>query len=67
MKARNIVLQSFDAMQGTIARQKIAAYPPDYVVDIPRNLCMILDFDKAAELIRFGYEEAEQSLAEMLD
>jgi len=67
VKARNIVLQSFDAMQGTIARQKIAAYPPDYVVDIPRNLCMILDFDKAAELIRFGYEEAEQSLAEMLD
>nr|WP_321514026.1 patatin-like phospholipase family protein [uncultured Pseudodesulfovibrio sp.] len=62
MKARNIVLQSFDAMQGTIARQKIAAYPPDHVLEIPRNLCMILDFDKAAALIQYGYDKADTIL-----
>ncbi|WP_319543528.1 patatin-like phospholipase family protein [uncultured Pseudodesulfovibrio sp.] len=62
MKARNIVLQSFDAMQGTIARQKIAAYPPDHVLEIPRNLCMILDFDKAAALIQYGYDKADTLL-----
>jgi len=67
MKTRNIVLQSFDAMQGTIARQKIAAYPPDHVLEIPRNLCMILDFDKAAALIQYGNDVAAEHLSGMLD
>ncbi|NDV19325.1 serine protease [Pseudodesulfovibrio sp. JC047] len=67
VKARNIVLQSFDAMQGTIARQKIAAYPPDHVLDIPRNLCMILDFDKAVPLIQFGHDLAAEKLAGVLE
>lgn len=67
MKTRNIVLQSFDAMQGTIARQKIAAYPPDHVLEVPRNLCMILDFDKAAPLIQYGYDLAAERLSGVLD
>lgn len=66
VKSRNILLQSFDAMQGTIARQKIAAYPPDYVLEIPRNVCQILDFDKADELIQFGYDFAKKNLPNSL-
>jgi NTE family protein len=60
--AYDVLSQSFDAMQGTIARQKIAAYPPDYVLDIPRNLCRMIDFDKADQLIDFGYRTAEERL-----
>ncbi|MEF2230560.1 MAG: patatin-like phospholipase family protein [Pseudodesulfovibrio sp.] len=56
--AYNILYRSFDAMQGTIARQKIAAYPPDCVIDIPANLCGLFDFDKARQLIDYGYEKA---------
>lgn len=66
IRAREIVSQSFDAMQGTIARQKIAAYPPDYVLEIPRNLCSLMDFDKAAALIQYGYEKAEKHLPSVL-
>ena len=53
-----VVDQAFDAMQGTIARQKIAAYPPDILVEIPRNLCGALEFDRARELMDVGYRAA---------
>ncbi|MCT4646297.1 MAG: patatin-like phospholipase family protein [Carboxylicivirga sp.] len=54
---------AFDAMQNTIARQKLAAYPPDYLIDIERNACGTLDFDKADEMIALGYQKAEELLA----
>jgi len=56
-----IASQSFEAMQGSIARQKLAAYPPDLVIDIPRNLCGTLDFDRSRELISFGYQKMEEN------
>ncbi len=54
--------QAFDAMQGTIARQKLAAYPPDHTIEIPRNACKLLDFDRAAAMIRLGRERARELL-----
>lgn len=54
--------QSFDAMQSTIARQKLAAYPPDVLIEIPRNVCGTLEFDRAAEMIALGYNRAGQVL-----
>jgi NTE family protein len=62
IRAYDILYKSFDAMQGSIARQKIAAYPPDAVLDIPINLSSLLDFDKAAPLIKHGYDLAEEQL-----
>ena len=52
--------QAFDAMQSTIARQKMAAYPPDLLVELPRNLCSVHEFHRAAELIELGYRAAER-------
>jgi len=54
--------QSFDAMQGTIARQKLAAYPPDLLIEIPRNQCGTMDFDRADEMIELGYERTLELL-----
>ena len=53
-----IAIQGFDAMQSAIARQKLAAYPPDIVIEIPRNACKTLEFDRAAEMIALGYSKA---------
>jgi len=58
-----IASQSFDAMQGVLARQKLAAHPPDVLIEIPRNACGILDFDQAEEMIDLGYKRARKSLA----
>lgn len=63
--AYDIASQAFDAMQGTIARQKLAAYPPDIVIDVPRNVCGMLEFDRAAEMIQFGYQQAQTRMSEL--
>jgi NTE family protein len=54
--------QSFDAMQGAIARQKLAAYPPDVIIELPRNLCGTLEFDRAEEMIEIGYRLTAEKL-----
>jgi len=61
--AYDIVMQSFEAMQSTIARQKLAAYPPDRIIEISRNASASLEFERAAELIELGYRKAGECLA----
>ena len=63
--AYDIANQAFDAMQSTIARQKLAAYPADYFIEIARNACGTLEFDRAAEMIELGYEKAQESLGQV--
>ncbi len=58
----SIADQTFDAMQGAIARQKLAAYPPDHTIMIARDVCGTLEFDRADEMIALGYETASRSL-----
>jgi len=58
-----VALQAFETMQGTIANHKLAAYPPDHLIEIPRNACKMMEFDRADELIELGYKKAEEFLA----
>jgi NTE family protein len=61
--AYNIVIQAFDSMQSTIARQKLAAYPPDILIEIARNVCQMLEFDRAAEMIELGRRKAQEAMS----
>lgn len=65
--AYDIANLAFDAMQNTIARQKLAAYPPDNFIEIASNACGILDFDMADDMIYLGYKKAQASLAKLVD
>jgi NTE family protein len=58
----DIADQAFDAMQGAIARNKLAAYPPDVHIEIARNACGTLEFDRADEMIELGRQKARQAL-----
>lgn len=58
----NLITQSMDTMQTSIARFKLAAYRPDIVIEIPRNICGWFEFDRAKELIEFGYKRANYTL-----
>lgn len=58
----DIADQAFDAMQSTIARQKLAAYPPDINIEIARNACETLEFDRADEMIELGRRKASELL-----
>lgn len=62
--AFDIANQAFDAMQSTISRQKLAAYPADYFVEIARNACGTLEFDRGSEMIELGYKKAQESLCQ---
>ena len=64
--AYDIANQAFDAMQSTIARQKLAAYPADYFVEIARNACGTLEFHRADEMIKLGYDTAKESLSALV-
>jgi len=61
--AYDIVIQAFDAMQSTIARQKLAAYPPDIVIEVARNVCQMLEFDRASEMIELGRRKTQEALS----
>ncbi|MEA3404857.1 MAG: patatin-like phospholipase family protein [Pseudomonadota bacterium] len=54
--------KAFDSMQSSIARQQLAAYPPDITIDIPRNSCGMLEFTLVNEMITLGYQTAENTL-----
>ena len=60
--AYDVANQAFDTMQSAIARQKLAAYPPDFEIDIARNACGTLEFDRADEMIRLGRAVAREQL-----
>lgn len=65
--AYDIANLAFDAMQNTIARQKLAAYPADHVIEIASNVCGILEFDRASEMIELGYKKAQENLGHIVD
>ncbi|BCN94262.1 serine protease [Thiomicrorhabdus immobilis] len=56
--------KAFDSMQSSIARQQLAAYPPDITIDIPRNACGMLEFTQVEKMVKLGYDTAQQTLAE---
>lgn len=54
-----IASKSFETMQNTIAKMKLASYPPDLEIEIARNACGTLDFHRAKEMIQLGYKKAQ--------
>ena len=61
-KENNIYMvanKSFETMQSNIARMKLAAYPSDIEIDVPINLCGTFEFNKADQLIEYGYNLCE--------
>ncbi len=51
-------------MQSVVARYRLASYPPDVLVSIPKNACRTLDFHRGSEMIALGREVAAAALAE---
>ena len=60
----DIISKSIDVMQLTIANFKLAAYKPDILIEIPKDVCSIYEFERAKELIEVGRREATARLDE---
>jgi len=50
----DVMSHSLDAMQNVLTRYRLAGYPPDVLVAVPRDASRSLDFHRAAELIELG-------------
>jgi NTE family protein len=50
----DVMNQSLDAMQSVLTRYRLAGYPPDVLVEVPKDACRTLDFHRAAEMIDLG-------------
>jgi NTE family protein len=58
----DIMLGSFDTMQAAIARYRLAAYPPDVLIEIPNNICQTHEIYKARALVAAGRYWATEAL-----
>jgi NTE family protein len=58
-----LVTRSFETMQNAISAAKLAAYAPDVVINVPRDVCGAHEFHRARELIALGRELAEEAMS----
>ncbi|WP_035572541.1 patatin-like phospholipase family protein [Halomonas halocynthiae] len=58
----DIVLAAFDTTQAALAKYKVAGYPPDLLIEVPKTVCGAYEFHRAEALIALGKHLAEQAL-----
>ncbi|MRJ02851.1 MAG: patatin [Epsilonproteobacteria bacterium] len=58
----DIINMSFDAMQDTLIRYRLAGYPPDLLIEISKEVCGTYDFHRAYEVIEAGRAAAREGL-----
>jgi NTE family protein len=58
----DLLTQSMDLMQANLGKLRLAAYHPDLLVEIPRNVSTAYEFYRARELIELGRERTRLAL-----
>lgn len=62
LRTRDVLDLSLDTMRSVMARYRLAGYPPDVLITIPRSTSGMLEFHRAGELIAIGRERTRQAL-----
>lgn len=57
-----VINRVIDVMSSSLTQYKIAGYPPDLLIKIPRDCCETYDFHRAQEMIDLGRLIADQAL-----
>ncbi|MEP0072455.1 MAG: patatin-like phospholipase family protein [Marinomonas sp.] len=55
----------FETMQESLTQYKLAGYPPDLLISIPKDISGFYEFWKAKELIDFGYEVTQKAIDDL--
>ena len=58
----DIMNLTIETMQSALVQYKLAGYPPDLLVNVPKNACRTYDYHKAPELIQIGRERMHAAL-----
>jgi NTE family protein len=62
LRTRDVLELALDTLRTVVARYRLAGYPPDVLISIPRDACGLMDFHRAEELIALGRERTRASL-----
>ncbi len=49
-------------MRESLGKYKVAGYPPDMLIGIPKDVCSFYEFHRATEMIQLGRELTEEYL-----
>ena len=58
----DLILQSFEITQAALSQYKVAGYPPDILIEVPRSVCSGYEFHRAAQLIELGRRLAREQM-----
>ncbi|WP_251976619.1 patatin-like phospholipase family protein [Salinicola avicenniae] len=58
----DMMLASFDITQAALAKYKVAGYPPDVLIEVPKSVCGAYEFHRAEALIELGRYLAAQAV-----
>lgn len=58
----DVVMASFDTTQAALAKYKVAGYPPDILIEVPKTVCGAYEFHRAEALIALGRHLSHQAL-----
>ncbi|MFG6179475.1 patatin-like phospholipase family protein [Halomonas sp. THAF12] len=58
----DMILASFDITQAALAKYKLAGYPPDVLIEVPKTVCGAYEFHRAEALIALGRHLAREAL-----
>ncbi len=61
----DVLVNSVEVMQESLGKYKVAGYPPDLLIGIPKDACRFYEFHRAREMIELGRHLAQESLSQM--
>ncbi len=64
LRTLDVMELSLDAVQSVVNRYRLAGYPPDLLISVPKDACRTLDFHRASEMITLGRHLAIKALDE---
>lgn len=59
MNALDLLQESYIVMRRRLCNLTVALHKPDYIIDVPHNLCGIWEFDRSTDLLQQGYALAD--------
>jgi NTE family protein len=58
----DVAYNAMQTMQDALSALKLAAHPPDVLIEVPRNACGVFEFWRAADQIALGRQRAAAAL-----
>jgi NTE family protein len=60
---RELLLEAYSMTQDRLTNLMLQTYPPDVLIEIPRNTCSTFEFYKAKSLVELGREACSKALS----